>query len=313
MRYHKLDDSLIQPYDILNELVLNFERLLKQAKGHIDGVLVLLDEADRPDEKASLGELVKLLTEKLSKRESNQVVVGMTGQPGLIAKLKTSHESSSRIFTIFALKPLTTTENKAVIQSGLAIANRINKEQTTIDPDAMELISQLSEGYPHFLQEFAFKAFEIDTDNNICSEDVKEAAFGNIGALHQLGHKYFNDLYFTQIGSDDYRRVLQAMSRFSDEWVNRTMIKSEISIKDTILNNALQALKTRNIIIPNPGQQGEFRLPTKSFAAWIKAFYMLDEDHSESSIINHFPLQLAPLFTSFLGIGRRPVQRMKVY
>jgi|TARA_Y100000310_G_scaffold31186_1_gene29605 Cdc6-like AAA superfamily ATPase len=278
VRYHKLDDSLIQPYDILNELVLNFERLLKQAKGHIDGVLVLLDEADRPDEKASLGELVKLLTEKLSKRESNQVVVGMTGQPGLIAKLKTSHESSSRIFTIFALKPLTTTENKAVIQSGLAIANRINKEQTTIDPDAMELISQLSEGYPHFLQEFAFKAFEIDTDNNICSEDVKEAAFGNIGALHQLGHKYFNDLYFTQIGSDDYRRVLQAMSRFSDEWVNRTMIKSEISIKDTILNNALQALKTRNIIIPNPGQQGEFRLPTKSFAAWIKAFYMLDEE-----------------------------------
>ncbi len=98
----------------------------------------------------------------------------------------------------------------------------------------MELISQLSEGYPHFLQEFAFKAFEIDTDNNICSEDVKEAAFGNIGALHQLGHKYFNDLYFTQIGSDDYRRVLQAMSRFSDDWVNRTMIKSEISIKDTI-------------------------------------------------------------------------------
>lgn len=278
VRYHKLDDSLIQPYDILNELVLNFERLLKQAKGHIDGVLILLDEADRPDEKASLGELVKLLTEKLSKRESNQVVVGMTGQPGLIAKLKTSHESSSRIFTIFALKPLTTTENKAVIQSGLAIANHINKEQTTIDPDAMELISQLSEGYPHFLQEFAFKAFEIDTDNNICSEDVKEAAFGNIGALHQLGHKYFNDLYFTQIGSDDYRRVLQAMSRFSDEWVNRTMIKSEISIKDTILNNALQALKTRNIIIPNPGQQGEFRLPTKSFAAWIKAFYMLDEE-----------------------------------
>ena len=68
------------------------------------------------------------------------------------------------------------------------------------------------------------------------------------------------------------------MAQFSDSWVNREIIKNEISIRDTTLNNALQALKTRNIIISNPGQQGEFRLPTKSFAAWIKAFYMLDEE-----------------------------------
>ena len=73
------------------------------------------------------------------------------------------------------------------------------------------------------------------------------------------------------------------MARFSDSWVNRTKIKLEINIKDTTLNNALQALKTRNIIIPNPGQQGEFRLPTKSFAAWIKAFYMLDEEPFNSN------------------------------
>lgn len=67
------------------------------------------------------------------------------------------------------------------------------------------------------------------------------------------------------------------MAKFSDSYVNREKMKNEISIKDTILNNALQALKTRNIIIPNPGHQGEFRLPTKSFAAWIKAYYMLEE------------------------------------
>jgi hypothetical protein len=109
-------------------------------------------------------------------------------------------------------------------------------------------------------------------------DDVKDGAYGVNGALDQLGHKYFNELYFTQIGSDDYRRVLQAMARFSDSWVNRTKIKQIIDIKETTLNNALQALKSRNIIIPNPALQGEFRLPTKSFAAWIKAFYMLEEE-----------------------------------
>jgi Cdc6-like AAA superfamily ATPase len=278
VRFHKMDDNLIQPYEILNELVLSFDRVIKQAKSEIDGILILIDEADRPIEKASLGEIVKLLTEKLSKRGCEQVVIGMTGQPGLIAKLKASHESSSRIFTVLNLTPLSDEENKAVVLNGLKKANEINIEKTTISEEALSLISQLSEGYPHFLQEFAFKAFEKDEDFLIGAEDVKEGAFGPNGALNQLGHKYFNDLFFTQIGSDEYRRVLQAMAQFSDSWINREKIKNKITIKDTTLNNALQALKTRNIIIPNPGQPGEFRLPTKSFAAWIKAFYMLNEE-----------------------------------
>jgi Cdc6-like AAA superfamily ATPase len=278
VRYHKIDENLVQPYEILNELVVNFEKVIKLADEEIDGILILIDEADRPGEKASLGELVKLLTEKLTKRGCDQVVIGMTGQPGLISKLRTSHESSPRIFSALTLKPLSEQENKEVVLSGLEEANKVNKDQTFIDEDALKFLSQLSEGYPHFLQEFAFKAFDQDENNRICVEDVKKGAFGTFGALKQLGDKYFNELYFAQIGSDEYRRVLQAMARFSDSWVNREMIKKEISIKETTLNNALQALKTRNIIMPNPVQTGEFRLPTKSFAAWIKAFYMLEED-----------------------------------
>jgi RIO-like serine/threonine protein kinase len=68
------------------------------------------------------------------------------------------------------------------------------------------------------------------------------------------------------------------MANYSDKWVNRDKIKQAISIKDTTLNNAIQALKSRNIIIANQSKKGEFRLPTKSFAAWIKAFYMLKEN-----------------------------------
>jgi len=278
VRYHKIDENLVQPYEVLNSLVENFERVIRLANKEIDGILILIDEADRPGEKAALGELVKLLTEKLTKRGCDQVIIGMTGQPGLISKLRASHESSTRIFTSLTLKPLSDEENKEVVISGLEEANRINKEQTDINEDALKLISQLSEGYPHFLQEFAFKAFERDVNFRICVEDVKNGAFGQFGALKQLGDKYFNDLYFAQIGSDEYRKVLQAMAQFSDSWVNREKIKNEITIKDTTLNNALQALKTRNIIMPNPTQPGEFRLPTKSFAAWIKAFYVLDEE-----------------------------------
>jgi hypothetical protein len=251
---------------------------LNLAEKELDGILILIDEADRPDEKASLGELVKLLTEKLTKRACDKVMIGMTGQPGLITKLRMSHESSPQIFRALTLKPLTDTENEKVVLGGLEEANKINSTRTLINKDALILLSQLSEGYPHFLQEFAFKAFENDNDWTICVEDVKGGAFGSFGALKLLGDKYFNDLYFTQINSNEYRRVLQAMATFSDSWVNREKIRKEINIKETTLNNALQALKTRNIIIANHSQQGEFRLPTKSFAAWIKAFYKLEEE-----------------------------------
>jgi hypothetical protein len=271
IRYHKIDQNMVQPYEVLNDLVINFRKVITDTNGTVDGILILLDEADRPGEKAALGELIKLLTEKLSKQGCNQVLLGLTGQPGLIKKLKVSHESSSRVFSILDLKPLNHFDCISVIKSGLGMANKINHPYTTIEDDACELIALLSEGYPHFLQEFSFKAFDADKDNRITVDDVKEGAFGPDGALNQLGHKFFNEIFYNQIGSDDYRSVLAAMAKYSDNWVNRTMIKAELDIKDTTLNNALQALKSRNIIIPNNAQSGEFKLPTKSFAAWVNA------------------------------------------
>jgi hypothetical protein len=44
------------------------------------------------------------------------VVVGLTGQQGLIKKLKASHESSTRVFSVLDLKPLSHDENKAVVR-----------------------------------------------------------------------------------------------------------------------------------------------------------------------------------------------------
>ncbi len=45
MRYHKLDENLIQPYEVLNELVLNLDKVIKLSKNEIDGILILIDEA----------------------------------------------------------------------------------------------------------------------------------------------------------------------------------------------------------------------------------------------------------------------------
>ena len=122
------------------------------------------------------------------------------------------------------------------------------------------------------MQQYAHSAFEADTDNVIDSQDVKLGATRDNGALQQLGLKYFHDLYFDRIGSDEYRSVLRAMAEHLDDWVSRSQMQAEAKVKAGTLNNAITALKNRHIILAQPGKTGKYRLPTKSFAVWIRAF-----------------------------------------
>lgn len=271
VRYHKEKESQIQPYVILDQLARTLKETIDQIK-ELDGILILIDESDKPSSSASLGEIVKLLTEKLTKMECDKVLLGLAGLPILNTKLRESHESSPRIFTTITLKPLEHDDRLKVVDAAIEDANKKNENKTIIENDAKELISELSEGYPHFIQEFGSAAFSNDSDNHITVDDVMMGSMKQNGAIDQLGHKYFNEMYFDQINSPEYRKLLQAMATYLDEWVDRAKIKKvNNELKDTTINNAIQALKTRNIILANQNKQGEFRLPTKSFAVWIKA------------------------------------------
>lgn len=262
-----------KPNELLDELTFAVEQTLSQLASEIDGILVLVDEADKPPASTNLGEFVKVFTERLTKRGCNKVGLGLAGLSTLLQTLRQSHESSPRIFGIFTLEPLLPAERAEVIDKGLAEANTKNGFQVSITPDAKEAIAELSEGYPHFLQQFAFCAFNEDTDNTIDITDVREGALHpDKGAIQQLGLKYFHELYFDQIGSDEYRDVLRAMSAHLDSWVTKAEVRKNVHIKESTLNNAIAALKKRHIILAKPGVAGTYRLPTKSFAVWIRAF-----------------------------------------
>jgi type II secretory pathway predicted ATPase ExeA len=160
--------------------------LIKDAGDEIDGVLLLIDEADKPPQSAHLGELCKLLTERLAHRNCERVSIGLAGLPGLIGKLRASHESSPRVFDVLTLEPLTDGERKTVIQRGLAEAQKINNIITAITDDGANVIANLSDGYPHFIQQFSYCAFDTDTDNNIDVTDVYVGAFDEAcGAFHR--------------------------------------------------------------------------------------------------------------------------------
>jgi hypothetical protein len=86
-----------------------------------------------------------------------------------------------------------------------------------------------------------------------------------------LGVKYFNEMYHGKIWSEEYRKVLNAMASHGDGWVSRRDIIYESGVGESNVTNALVALKERKIIMTEDGRRGYYRLPTKSFAAWINA------------------------------------------
>jgi replication-associated recombination protein RarA len=111
-----------------------------------------------------------------------------------------------------SIQPLTDDEVKQGIDKGLNDAEKKNGFRTQITDEAKNIIANLSEGYPHFIQQFAYCAFDADRDDHIDAQDVQVGAYSEHGAMDQLGRRYFADLYIDQIGSEDYRKVLVAMA-----------------------------------------------------------------------------------------------------
>jgi hypothetical protein len=258
-----------QDSELFTNLQKDLVNLIHRLDGSADGILFLIDEADKAPASANLGQFCKLLTEGLSKKGSDRLCIGLAGLPGLIGTLRASHESSPRMFKTIGLKPLERDERAEVIDIGMKEATEKNGREIKITLEAKRLISELSEGYPHFLQEFAYCAFEADSDDVIDREDVTSSLFSENGAFDQLGRKYF-DQYYAAPDSDDYRTMLDCMAKHSDDWVTRTEIIKESKLKAGTVDNGLRALKKANIIIANDMKSGQYRLPTKSFAAWIK-------------------------------------------
>jgi len=273
---YKKDTAAADPTEIMEDLARAMSNIIKTSAQkldvtrQLDGILILIDEADKPNESARLGEFVKLFTERLTKLGCEQVCLGLSGLPILIPRLRASHESAPRVFGTLSLQTMGHDDCKAVIDRGLRIGNEQNDNPITISEDAKTLIARLSDGYPHFIQQFAYSAFDEDTDNEISIEDAERGAFKNNGALDQLGKRYFDDMYYMKVWSDDYRKVLHAMTEHLDGWVSRADIMKGARIRESQINNALNALKARNIIIANPQNKGQYRLPTKSFAVWIR-------------------------------------------
>lgn len=268
VKYQKIKEEL-DPEVMLEELTEKIISVLEKTENELDGIYIFIDEADKPQNNPNLGVLSKYMTERIQKKGITKFGIGIIGISNVIDKIKESHESALRIFTFFHLEPLEIFERSIVIRLGLDEAKKKNGIETIIDDDANSYISSFSEGYPHFLQQYAYSAFDVDSDNHIDKKDVLKGLLSENGALHQLGVRYFDNMYFKEIYSEDYRKILQIMAAHDDVYISKKTIVERTGLKDYTVQNAITAFSRKGILTLKPGSRGRYKLVSSSFKAWI--------------------------------------------
>jgi hypothetical protein len=249
-------------------------RIINPSKGEKkrDGILFIIDECDNASVDLRIGYFFKMVAENLQKNDCHNVMFVVAGLPDACEKISESHQSALRIFSQMKILPLIEKDSNFVVERGINQANEVNEVKVEIETEALQRIAGLSEGYPHFIQQFAYSAFESNVDSKITTADVLAGAFNPGGALDQIGARYYANAYFDKIKSDEYRQVLSIMAKKQNSWVKKSEIRAQFSGDDSTLSNALTALTSRKIILKNPSIIGEYRLQQKGFALWISLF-----------------------------------------
>ncbi|MGV8084481.1 MAG: AAA family ATPase [Coriobacteriia bacterium] len=265
-------EQISEALDVADKLVAALHATLAIIDGAFDGILITIDEADTAGHE--LGSLMKRTVDGLGASDNDRVCFILAGLPELPELMKAGHASSLRAFKAFTLGPLKSDERKEVVEKGLAVARADYRTDVQIEAEALNLVSGLSDGYPHFIQQFAYSAYEVDDDLNITVSDVATGAMKSDGAVVELGKSIFHSQYFREVRSEGSRAVLKVLSDSQigkgGSWVTKAEIRAAAGLTDTQLANALKSLSDKHIILKDASRRGYYRLPTLGFALWIR-------------------------------------------
>jgi type II secretory pathway predicted ATPase ExeA len=210
-----------------------------------DGVLLIIDEADKASPELRLGAFLKRLIEGLSWRECEHFIVSVAGLPGLQDLLRGGHNSAMRLFEVIEIQRMDMAESAAIVVEGLERASR-EGEPIKILPGALGKLVRMADGLPHFIQQLAYSAFAINADDVIDEEDVEEGAYGPEGAVLALGSHYGWIAYRTD---RDAWALLKALATASSPGVSVAEIAESARIPGPRLRKVVERMVKDRLVV----------------------------------------------------------------
>jgi DNA-binding CsgD family transcriptional regulator len=162
--------------DLEADLAEVFIALGEAAQDRNTAVAIIIDELQYLSED-ELSSLI-MAVHKVSQKSLPLVVIG-AGLPQLVGKAGRSKSYAERLFDYPVVGPLKKEDAKKALQEPAL------SEGVSFTDDALDEIARVTEGYPYFLQEWGYQAWNIAERSPIELDVVKRATAASIARLDQ--------------------------------------------------------------------------------------------------------------------------------
>ena len=161
------------------DLAQVFIALGEAAQDRETAIAIIIDELQYLSED-ELSSLIMAI-HRVSQKSLPVVVIG-AGLPQLVGKAGRAKSYAERLFDYPELGPLKTEDAKSALQKP------VQKEGITFTEEALDEIIRVTRGYPYFLQEWGYQAWNIASRSPIDIEVTKQAT---LAATQQLDQSFF--------------------------------------------------------------------------------------------------------------------------
>lgn len=162
--------------DLESDLAQVFIALGEAAQDRDTAVAIIIDELQYLSEE-ELSSLIMAI-HKISQKSLPVVVFG-AGLPQLVGKAGRAKSYAERLFDYPEIGPLKKEDAKAALQVP------VQKEGVSFAENALDEIIRVTEGYPYFLQEWGYQAWNIAKQSPIDIDVAKRATDASIQRLDQ--------------------------------------------------------------------------------------------------------------------------------
>jgi hypothetical protein len=165
--------------DLETDLAQLFIALGEAAQDRNTAVAIIIDELQYLNDE-ELSSLI-MATHKISQKSLPIVVIG-AGLPQLVGKAGRAKSYAERLFDYPELGPLKSEDAKAALQEPVKI------EGISFTQEALIEIMRVTEGYPYFLQEWGYQAWNIAEHSLI---DIHVAKLATTSSIQRLDQSFF--------------------------------------------------------------------------------------------------------------------------
>ena len=239
------------------DFVKTIKELWNEIKETHNGILLIVDELHNLADLSGIGSFLKVISEAWTVAGYRQITFIIVGLPHIPDKLSEDDKSAPRIFNYVQLRRLT-------MQESLAILHRcLEGTAKTIDDEAAKSIAIRSGGFPYFLHQLGYDAFQCDVDGVIDGHDVANGLFKS---LVQFERMFFGKMYKLVEGKQK-QKIVDELARHGNKPQKATELEDILHIKN--IHQYLKGLESDGLI---ERTKGRVRLVSDLLAIYIRLF-----------------------------------------